>query len=158
MQSDSREAFLDGLPRIKMVRTLIVEDNRVFRQTLRRLLSARFSFMSLQEADDGQEAMAKIEAFRPQIVFMDIKLPNGNGLDLTRKIKASSEPVIVIVLTSYDLPEYRKAAHESGADHFISKGSSTTEEILSLIDSILPRLKPSNSSGCLSRKGRSSRQ
>jgi len=141
-----------------MVKTLIVEDNRVFRQTLRRLLSARYSFMRLEEADNGWEAMAKMEAFRPDIVFMDIKLPNGNGLELTRRIKASSEPVIVIVLTSYDLPEYRKAAEESGADYFISKGSSTTEEILSLIGSILPGSNPSKSGPCLPRNGRSSRQ
>lgn len=100
--------------------------------------------MSFQEADNGREAMAKMKAFRPNIVFLDIKLPNGNGLELTRKIKTSSGPVIVIVLTSYDLAEYRKAAEENGADYFISKGTTNTENILSLMDSILSGLESSN--------------
>jgi DNA-binding NarL/FixJ family response regulator len=77
---------------------------------------------------------------------------------LTRKIKIACRAVIVIVLTSYDLAEYRKAAKESGADYFISKGSSTTEDILTLIDSILPELTSSERGGCLSKEGKSSRQ
>jgi DNA-binding NarL/FixJ family response regulator len=67
---------------------------------------------------------------------MDIKLPGESGLDLTRKIKAADASIVIIILTSYDLPEYREAGQQYGADHFVSKGSSTREEILELVRSI----------------------
>jgi DNA-binding NarL/FixJ family response regulator len=68
---------------------------------------------------------------------MDIKLPGENGLDLTTRIKAKYPDVIVIVLTSYDTPEYREAAVNAKADHFLAKGSSSREGILTLVESIL---------------------
>jgi DNA-binding NarL/FixJ family response regulator len=67
---------------------------------------------------------------------MDIKLPGETGLDLTKRIKTNDTSIVVIILTSYDLPEYREAAQQYGADYFVSKGSSTREEILELVRSI----------------------
>ncbi len=75
--------------------------------------------------------------FHPDLIFMDIKLPGESGLELTKQIKDEFPETIVIVLTNYDLPEYRVAAYESGADHFLGKGLSTAEEILGLVDSVL---------------------
>lgn len=120
-----------------MFRTLIVEDNLTFRQTLRNLLYSRFPWMAIEEAKEGKECLQKLDAQRPDLVFMDIKLPGENGLELTKKIKKSSPETIVIILTSYDLPEYRQAAYKNGADHYVSKGSSTAEQILSLVESVL---------------------
>jgi DNA-binding NarL/FixJ family response regulator len=68
---------------------------------------------------------------------MDIKLPGENGLELTAKIKAIYPNITVIILTSYDTPEYREAAIQAKANHFLSKGSSTREGILTLVKSIL---------------------
>jgi len=67
---------------------------------------------------------------------MDLRLPGENGLELTKKIKAQYPDIIVVIVTNYDVPEYRKAAFESRADHFISKDS-----FLKIINSIL---QPSN--------------
>ena len=118
-------------------KTLVVEDNVSFRQTLLEILTARFPFMSIEEAGDGDEALQKIDLSTPDLIFMDIKLPGENGLQLTRKIKAKHSEVVVIVLTSYDFPEYREAAFQFGANHFMVKGQSTNEEILALVESIL---------------------
>ena len=118
-------------------KTLIVEDNVSFRQTLLEILAARFPFMSIEEAGDGEEALRRLGLFLPDLVFMDIKLPGENGLLLTQKIKAKYPDVVVIVLTSYDFPEYREAAFQYGANHFMVKGLSTNEEILALVESIL---------------------
>jgi YesN/AraC family two-component response regulator len=93
--------------------------------------------MEIMEAEDGEEAMQKISPYPPDLIFMDIKLPGENGLELTRKIKAKYPDVIVIVLTSYDTLEYREAAAHAKADHFLSKGSSSKEGILALVESIL---------------------
>jgi DNA-binding NarL/FixJ family response regulator len=117
--------------------TLLVEDNAPFRQTLFDILSSQFPSIVIEEAADGEEAFQKIESVLPNLIFMDIKLPGENGLQLTQKIKAKHPEVIIIILTSYDLPEYREAAYQYGANHFIVKGSSTNEEILALVRSIL---------------------
>ena len=121
---------------IKMTRTLIVDDNDTFRQTLRDLLYSRFPLMSFEEARDGEEALQQLHAYRPDLIFMDIRLPGESGLQITKKIRSSLCQAIIIILTIYDLPEYREAANMNGADYFMSKASCTTEEILDLVDSI----------------------
>jgi DNA-binding NarL/FixJ family response regulator len=119
-----------------MLKTLIVEDNATFRQSLKATLETEFPLMVIEEAEDGKEAMEKVTTFRPDLIFMDIKLPGETGLDLTKRIKTNDTSIVVIILTSYDLPEYREAAQQYGADYFVSKGSSTREEILELVRSI----------------------
>jgi DNA-binding NarL/FixJ family response regulator len=116
---------------------LIVEDSALYRKLLKETLHSRFPSMEIIEAEDGGEAMQKISTHPPDLIFMDIKLPGENGLELTAKIKARYPDVIVIVLTSYDTPEYREAAVQVKADHFLSKGSSSKEGILTLVESIL---------------------
>ena len=119
----------------KMSRVLIVEDNPTFRKTIRRLLDTRFPFLTCEEAGEGEEAITKVHEFLPQLIFMDIKLPGESGLELTKKIKSSHPEIIIIILTNYDLPEYRDVAMRNGADYFLSKGSSNTQDILSLVES-----------------------
>jgi DNA-binding NarL/FixJ family response regulator len=94
----------------------------------------------VDEAVNGEEAMQKVEDSLPHLVFMDIKLPDENGLEVTRKIKARYSEIRVIILTSYDLPEYREAADQCGADYFLAKGSSGREEIMALVDDISSKL------------------
>jgi DNA-binding NarL/FixJ family response regulator len=120
-----------------MFRTLIVEDNAVFRQSFRESLHMRFPHMVVDEAPDGEQALQKIDSFRPELVFVDILLPGENGLEVTRKIKTGYPAMTVIILTNYDLPEYRDAANQYGANYFISKGSSSRDEILTLVESVL---------------------
>jgi len=122
---------------MEMYKILIVEDNDNFRQTLRSLLDSRFPSMSFEEARDGSEALEKVRAFDPDLIFMDIKLPGESGLQLTKRIRHSNLKVKIIILTSYDLPEYREAARVGGANHFVSKGSCKVEEILALVETIL---------------------
>jgi DNA-binding NarL/FixJ family response regulator len=114
-----------------------VEDSTIFRTLLKETLQSRFPSMEILEAVDGEEAMKEITARLPNLIFMDVKLPGENGLDLTAKIKAKYPDVIVIVLTSYDTPEYREAAVKAKANHFLAKGSSSREGILTLVESIL---------------------
>ncbi len=105
-------------------KTLIVEDHDTFRQ-------------ALLEAATSQEVFPQVETFAPDLIFMDIKIPGENGLSLTQKIKARHPETLVIVLTGYDIPEYRQAAYERGANDFLVKGSITNEEILNLVASVL---------------------
>lgn len=95
--------------------------------------------MLLEEAGDAEEAIEKVCSLPPDLIFMDIKLPGENGLQATNKIKEICPTAEVIIITNHDLPEYRDAARQSGARLFLSKGSTTTEEILSTVFSILSR-------------------
>jgi len=115
-----------------MKRILLVEDNTFFREFLKETMHLRLPSVDILEAANGEEAMQKIETHSPEAIFMDIRLHGESGLELTRKIKTQHPNMIVVILTNYDLPEYRDAAYQSGADHFVSKDS-----FMDMISSIL---------------------
>jgi CheY-like chemotaxis protein len=119
------------------LKVLIVEDSTLFRELFKETLHDRFPSIEIYEAVDGEEALLLVETFRPILIFMDIRLPGENGLELTKKVKARYPSIIVIILTGYDLPEYREFSSRY-ADYFFSKDSATTENILTLVESILP--------------------
>jgi DNA-binding NarL/FixJ family response regulator len=120
-----------------VLKTLIVEDSSFYRQLLKEALHSRFPSMDIFEATDGKEAFRKIENCLPDLVFMDIKLPGESGLEITKKIKTQYPNIIIIILTAYDIPEYREAAVQAKANYFLSKGSSSKESIMRLVESIL---------------------
>lgn len=115
-----------------MKRILIAEDNAFFLQFLKETMHLRFPSIDTLEAANGEEAMQKIKTPSPEAIFMDLRLPGENGLELTKKLKAQHSDIVVVILTNYDLPEYREAAYQSRADHFLSKDS-----FLNMINSIL---------------------
>jgi DNA-binding NarL/FixJ family response regulator len=120
-----------------MLNTLLVEDNASYRESLHQLLAGHFPLMQIAEAADEQEALSQALAQRFDLIFTDIRLPHGNGLDLTRSIKQFYIDTVICILTSYNLLEYREAAIENGADRFMVKGESTEAEIVSLVESFL---------------------
>src|SRR4030042_4502812 len=123
-------------------KTLLVEDNAAFRQSIKEIIQTEFPSIGIEEAADADDALQKVDAFLPNLIFMDIKLPNGNGLELTKKIKKEHPEMNIIILTSYDFLEYRQAATQYGANHFLSKASVTREEIIVLVKSFLEKGMP----------------
>jgi len=117
--------------------TLIVEDNATYRHSLHQLLAEHFPLMQIAEAADGQEALRQGLSRRFDLVFMDIRLPDGNGFNLTKTIKSVSVHSTVCVITGYDILEYREAAFLHGADHFMVKGDSTEKAIVDLVEAWL---------------------
>lgn len=118
-------------------KVMLVEDDDGFRRSLAGFLKSRFPSMVLHEAADGTEAMEKVKSFLPQLIFMDIKLPGQSGLEVTRRIKALHPDIHVVMLTSYDFPEYREPARASGAYGFLSKGSSMAKQIQDVVEELL---------------------
>ena len=116
-----------------MKRLLIVEDNAFFLQFLKENLHSRLPSVDILEAANGEEALQKIKILPPDVIFMDLRLPGEDGLELTKKIKAQYPDTIVVILTNYDLPEYREAAYQCGANHFLPKDS-----FLKMINSFFP--------------------
>jgi len=122
-----------------MFRTMLVNDNRYFRKLVKDTLKSQFPARDIVEAADGVKAFPEIDSHPPHVIFMDIRLPGGNVLELTRKIKSDFPDIdiMIIILTIYDLPEYREAATRYGAEYFVSKSSIATDEISTLGKSIL---------------------
>lgn len=116
-----------------MFRTLLVEDNEGFRHMLQSVLLEKFPSLEVLEAGNGHEALHAVRTRKPHLVFLDIQLPDENGLELTRKIKTLDSSIAVVILTSYDLPEYREAAYRNGANGFMCKASSSSGDILALL-------------------------
>lgn len=108
---------------MKKFRILIVDDNDFFRQTLKTTLQGSFPTITIDEAADGGTALQKVNGSLPDLIFMDIKLPEENGLQLTKKIKATHSKITIVILTTYDIPEFREGAPQYGADRFLAKDS-----------------------------------
>jgi CheY-like chemotaxis protein len=124
----------------KMFNTLLVEDNVSYRQTLSEVLHLHFPLIGVDEAGDGREALSKVEYRRPNLIFMDIQLPGENGLDVTKEIKRVYNEIVIVILTSNGLPEYRQKAFRNGADYFLSKEDKfCIENILVRVDVALAR-------------------
>ena len=119
-----------------MTTILLVEDNISFRQSLKKNLEDHFPQIIVEEAGEGREALPKVQSGHPELIFLDIKLPGESGLELARQIKSTHAEIVIAMLTSYDLPEYREAAYQSGANYFFTKGTTPWEEILSLVRDI----------------------
>jgi len=124
-------------PEEVMLNTLIVEDNANFRRVLKNNLETLFPSMVIHEAAEGNEALQKVDTFRPELIFMDIGLPGENGLQLTQRIKTSYPDTKVIILTSHDTLEYREAAIRCGANCFITKASLNWERLETLVKSLV---------------------
>ncbi len=120
-----------------MFKAMLVEDNVIFRETLRDSLHLRFPSIEITEAGSGEEALKKIGSPPPNVIFMDIRLPGENGLEVTEKIKKAYPDTMIIILTNYDLPEYREAAARFKADYFFSKDSMTIGEVITLVKPML---------------------
>ena len=125
-----------------MAKVLIVEDSTFFSRLLKETLLSQYPKMDISEAPNAEEALKHFDTFTPDLIFVDIRLPGESGLDFTRRIKTTYPNIPIIILTSYDLPEYREAAKEYQADHFLSKGTTTKENILALVTSILSKPNP----------------
>ncbi len=105
---------------VKTLRILIVDDQQHTRRSLKALLATRFQLVDTCEAVNGIEAIRCVDECKPDIVLMDARMPEMDGIEATRIIKKKSAHIPVIVLSMY--PEYQAAALAAGASAFVSKG------------------------------------
>ena len=99
---------------------LIVDDQLRARQSLSALLGTNAWIASVREACDGVEAIQLVREFSPDVVLLDVRMPEMDGLQAVAAIKSIAPRTRVVVLTLY--PEYRDEALASGADAFLVKG------------------------------------
>lgn len=108
-------------------RVLIVDDNELAREGLRSLLSGERGLCVVGEAGNGPEALAHCRGLRPDLVLMDVRLPDLDGLAVTRMIKDEFPGIEVLIVTMHEDPDYLLEAVKSGARGFVLKGASKSE-------------------------------
>ncbi|OGR11566.1 MAG: hypothetical protein A3K19_09720 [Lentisphaerae bacterium RIFOXYB12_FULL_65_16] len=102
-------------------RIMIVDDHAEMRGVLREWLVARFPGESIVEAETAEQGLAMAVAADPDVVVMDFSLPGMNGIDATRRLRAMSPRVQVVMLTIWDSPSLRAAAAKAGAAAYVTK-------------------------------------
>jgi DNA-binding NarL/FixJ family response regulator len=103
------------------IRVLVADDQSMVRAGFRRLLSSEEGIDVVAEAGNGQEAIEKAARFHPTVVLMDIRMPELDGLEATRRILAADRAARVLILTTFDLDEYVYEALRAGASGFVLK-------------------------------------
>lgn len=103
------------------IRILLVDDNREFLRSAANFLSAHADLEIVGLAVSGKEALRKTSEMNPDLVLMDVAMPEMNGIEATRLIKNQPKAPRVVVLTLHNNAEYRSAARAAGADGLLSK-------------------------------------
>ncbi|MER6911251.1 response regulator transcription factor [Streptomyces sp. NPDC000594] len=109
------------------IRVMIVDDQMMVREGFSVLLNAMPDIEVVGEAVNGREAVTKVAELAPDVVLMDIRMPELNGIEATREIVASGTPAKVLVLTTFDLDEYVYQALRAGASGFLLKDASARQ-------------------------------
>ena len=114
------------------IRVLVADDQSMVRSGFRMLLSREDDIEVVAEASNGLEAVDKAGRFRPTVVLMDIRMPELDGLEATRRILAADDAARVLILTTFDLDEYVYEALRAGASGFVLKDD-PAEQLLAAI-------------------------
>jgi DNA-binding NarL/FixJ family response regulator len=114
------------------MQVLITDDEPTFRAFIRRVLETQTDLTVVGEAIDGDEAVEKAQRLNPEVVLMDMDMPVTDGLEATRRVKASQPKTVVIIFSTLDGAVYREASARCGADDFLPKTASMFQ-ILSTI-------------------------
>ena len=109
------------------VRVLVVDDDPLVRAGLAMVIGGSPDLTVVGEAGDGSEVAAAVEAYAPDVVLMDIRMPTLDGLAATEQLRARPDPPEVIVLTTFDADEYVLRALRAGASGFLLKHTPPAE-------------------------------
>ena len=110
-----------------MIRVLLVDDDALVRSGLRIMLAGAANLDVVAEAADGREVLAAVDLHRPDVVLMDIRMPQLDGIAATRLLAAQPDPPAVVVLTTFDADELVLRALQAGAAGFLLKDTPPAE-------------------------------
>ncbi|MFJ4233946.1 response regulator [Cellulosimicrobium cellulans] len=118
-----------------MTRVLVVDDQAMFRVGLAAILDAQPDITVAGEAEDGVQAVARARSLRPDVILMDVRMPNMNGIDATSAIlrdKVSTHRPRIIMLTTFDIDDYVFAALRAGASGFLLKDAAPDDLVMAV--------------------------
>ena len=103
------------------IRVVIADDHALLRQGIRNVLELEPELTVLGEAADGEEAVRQVEELKPDVLLLDVNMPKGNGLEVTRRLKEAGSPVKIVVLTIHDDQNYVVELVKAGAAGYLLK-------------------------------------
>lgn len=112
-----------------MISVLIVDDHDLIRQGLRRAFERHEDFEVVGEAGTADDAMRQLGRLNPDVVIMDVRLPDGSGIDVTKKMRAANPELGIVVLTMYAGDAQLFEALDAGASAFVPKNAQTEDVV-----------------------------
>ena len=140
-----------------MINVMLADDHVLIREGIKQLLEFDGSMKVIAEASDGIECLEKLKNVKPDILLLDINMPNMNGIDVLKELKGKNDPLKVLILTVHSEVEYLVKAVDIGANGYILKDSGSAElkqAINAVIDEgsyIQPNLIPALNSRLINR-------
>jgi len=110
-----------------MIRVLLVDDDALVRSGLRMMLAGAANLDVVAEATDGREVLGAVDLHRPDVVLMDIRMPQLDGIATTRLLATQPDPPAIVVLTTFDADELVLRALQAGAAGFLLKDTPPAE-------------------------------
>ena len=121
----------------KIVRTLVVDDSAFMRNILKKILSSTNKYVVVGEASNGKEAIEKVKELKPDLITMDIVMPEMDGIEATRRIKKEFPDIKIVMCTSVDQEKKMIEAIEAGADGYIVKPFQA-QKVLEQLNKLFP--------------------
>jgi YesN/AraC family two-component response regulator len=106
-----------------MLKIVIADDSAIIRERLAVLISDLEGVELVGQASNAPEAIEITQRLRPDVVILDIRMPGGNGIQVLEVIKANEAGPLIIMLTAFPYPQYRKKCLEAGAEYFFDKAT-----------------------------------
>ncbi len=103
------------------MKVFIVDDSKIVRDGLKKMIEGVDNIEIAGTAENARDAIRSIAEIKPDVVILDIRLPGPSGIEVLRDIRSKKLPTLVIILTNYPYPQYRKKCEELGADYFFDK-------------------------------------
>lgn len=120
---------------MRAVRLLLADDHRIFRQGLRELIERKTAFEVVGEAATGREVLEKVQALQPDIVLLDIQMPELNGVAVARQLAQTNPDVKIIMLTMYQQDQHLFEAIKAGARAYLLKDADA-QELIAIIERV----------------------
>ena len=118
------------------LRVLLVDDHPLVRAGIRRVLETRPGLIVAGEASDGAEALRLVETLEPDLMVLDLAMPEVDGVEVLERLRSRAPSLRILVLTMHAHPEYIRRAVQTGADGYLLK-ESAVQELLTAIESVM---------------------
>lgn len=118
-----------------VLRFLVADDHEVLRRGLKQILEAHPGWTVVGEALTGREAVEKALRLKPEVVILDISMPELNGVETTRRLRAAVPELQILILTQHDSPQLAEAALAAGADGYLLK-SDAARDLVTAVESL----------------------
>jgi len=126
------------------MRLFIADDSEILRSRLVEMLSEFNEIEIVGETGYAQEAVESIMELIPDVVILDLRLPDGNGINVLKKIKKADSSIRVIIFTNYPYYQYRKRCLDAGAEFFFYKATEF-EKVLEVLKQLIPKYERNES-------------